>query len=76
MQRSGTDLFGQDTSLREQIECVARELAFRRRVYPRQIQNKRMTQEKADYEIETMQKVLETLRGMANHNRGVSVNET
>jgi len=62
MERSGTDLFGQDTGLQEQIDCVARELAMRRRAYPRFVQKQRMTQGDADYEIETMEKVLETLK--------------
>lgn len=45
----------------EQIACVARELALRRNVYPRQVEAKRLSQSKADHEIAAMQAVLETL---------------
>lgn len=49
----------------EQIKCVERELALRRRVYPRQISAHRMSQITADREIAAMTAVLETLRGLA-----------
>jgi len=38
----------------EQIRCVEREIGMRERVYPRWIEAKRMTQKKADQEIEAM----------------------
>lgn len=45
-----------------QIKCVERELGMRERVYPRWVQAKKMTQEKADEEIKTMREVLKTLK--------------
>ena len=49
-------------SLPEQIKCVEREIAMRRRVYPRWVADKRMTQAKADHELAAMEAVLETLK--------------
>ena len=59
-----TDLFGEDahTSLHGQIACVEREIKMRQRVYPRWVEQERMTQRKADEEIESMQAVLATLK--------------
>jgi hypothetical protein len=48
--------------LDEQIECVERELRYRRHVYPRRVAAKRMTQANADREVEKMEAVLATLR--------------
>jgi len=48
--------------LDRQIACVEREIAMRLRVYPSWIGQKRMTQDKADTEIATMQGVLATLQ--------------
>jgi hypothetical protein len=45
----------------EQLKCVRREIAMRMRVYPRWVTDRRMTQQKADYEIEAMQAVAATL---------------
>lgn len=45
-----------------QIECVERELKYRKRVYDRRIINGDMTRELADREIERMKAVLETLQ--------------
>lgn len=52
-----------------QIECVRREIAMRRRVYPRWVHQARMSQEKADHEIDAMEAVLETLREIAAKER-------
>ena len=63
-----TDLFPetvpavQDVHIEDQILCVQRELAMRRRVYPGWVAKGRMTQESADLEIQRMQAVLATLR--------------
>lgn len=46
----------------DQIACVEREIALRRRVYPRWIANKRMTERTARYEIDVMTEVLNTLK--------------
>jgi hypothetical protein len=48
-------------SIDRQIACVKRELAQRRRVYPRLIADGRMSQAKADEEIAVMEQVLVTL---------------
>lgn len=53
-----------DIPLEKQIEAVAREILMRRRVYPRWVAAKKMTQEKADYEIAAMEAVLVTLDGV------------
>ena len=49
-------------SIEEQVQCVKRELAMRRRVYPRLVYSERMIQSEADHEILAMQAVLETLK--------------
>lgn len=46
----------------DQIRCVEREIGMRERVYPRWVENKKMSQNKADNEIATMRAVLDTLR--------------
>lgn len=51
-------------TLAEQIACVEREIAMRRRVYPRWVGAKRMTAAKAAAEIATMESVLSTLKSM------------
>lgn len=48
-------------TLDEQITCVEREIAMRERVYPAWVRNGRMTQQKADREVETMRAVASTL---------------
>lgn len=50
-------------SIEDQIECVERELAMRRRVYPRWVSapKPKMTQGKADLEIARMEAVRSTL---------------
>lgn len=49
-------------SLPRQIECVEREIAMRRRVYPRWVAVGKMQQAKADDEIAIMEAVVATLR--------------
>lgn len=46
----------------QQIKCVERELALRRRVYPAWVSKGRMKQADADREIETMEAVLKTVK--------------
>lgn len=59
------DLFpDQPIDLRQQINCVEREIGKRKSVYPRLINAGRMTQETADYETRAMKAVLETLKGI------------
>jgi len=49
------------TTLKEQIECVERELEKRRRLYPRWIREGKLNELKATREIESMTAVLGTL---------------
>ena len=48
--------------LAEQIACVEREIRMRQRVYPHRIGTGKMSREDADREIDTMRRVLATLR--------------
>ena len=48
-----------------QIACVEREISMRLRVYPRWVADKKMTQAKADAELDAMRAVLATLKGLA-----------
>lgn len=50
--------------LPEQVRAVEREIAMRRRVYPRWVESKRMTQAKAAAEIAAMEAVLATIKGL------------
>ncbi len=52
-------------TLQEQIACIKRELALRRRVYPRRIQAGRMTAAQAESELARMEAVLQSLRRIA-----------
>lgn len=60
-----TDLFPAETGLAAQIACVKREIAMRRRVYPRWIETGRMTASAVQREIATMWAVLATLEKVA-----------
>jgi hypothetical protein len=42
----------------EKRACIERELKMRRRVYPRWVENEKMTQAQADREIATMEAIL------------------
>jgi len=46
----------------EQIQAVRRELQKRRNFYPKWVSKGKMTQKKADYEIQSMEAVLLTLQ--------------
>ena len=50
--------------IKDQIKCVKRELAMRRRSYPKWVAAERMTREQADHEIAAMAAVLETLEAL------------
>jgi len=50
--------------IERQIKCIDRELAIRKRVYPRWVDAERMTQEDADDEIASMEAALETLKNI------------
>ena len=49
----------------ELVECARREITQRTRVYPRLVENGRMTQEKADRETAMMGAILDLLDSMA-----------
>jgi len=44
-------------TLQEEIACIERELKLRYRVYPDRVQQRAMTRQRAEREIETMQAV-------------------
>lgn len=51
-------------TLYEQIQAVERELAMRRKVYPRRVADRKMTQAKADREIAAMEAIHTTLTAL------------
>jgi hypothetical protein len=53
-----------EISVDMQIACVERELALRRRVYPRWVKTGKFNQVRADFEIDAMAAVLETLKSL------------
>lgn len=56
--------------LESQIKCVAREIAMRKRVYPKWVATNRMAKDEADREIATMQSVLDMLIEMRPKDAG------
>lgn len=48
-------------TIAEQIDCIERELRFRRQVYPRRVAEQKMSQQLADRQIELMEAVRATL---------------
>lgn len=57
-------------NLTQQIAAAERELAMRLRVYPRWVAAKKMTQQKADHEIEAMRAIVATLRACQQEHGG------
>lgn len=51
-------------TLTEQIKGVRREIDFRKRVYPKQVAEGKMTQQEANYQIELMEYVLNTIQAV------------
>lgn len=49
-------------TLDEQIKCVKREIEYRKRLYPVWVQNGKMDQIQANYQIEGMECVLNSLQ--------------
>jgi hypothetical protein len=49
----------------DQLACAEREVRFRERVYPRLVQQEKMTPIKAANEIAAMKAIVETLRPLA-----------
>lgn len=52
-------------SLDDMVRCVEREIRFRERVYPRFIEQRKLSQQNADREIATMRAILDHLRSPA-----------
>ena len=50
--------------LEAQIDCAVREIYFRERVYPRWVEEGRMSRKKADGELAAMKAILDTLRAL------------
>jgi hypothetical protein len=50
-----------EPSLEALIECVEREISYRKRVYPRRVWKKAMSQDFADQQIRLMEGVLKNL---------------
>ncbi len=55
-----------EISLADMIKEAEREVIMRRNVYARRVQNRMMTQSKADLKIATMEKIVETLKEHAS----------
>jgi len=51
-------------TLLEEINCVKREIALRETVYPREVARGRMTEAKAERELNLMRRVLARLQAM------------
>jgi hypothetical protein len=62
-------------SLADMIACVERELELRKRVYPRRVEAKKMTQEAADKEMLRMQAVRQTLLRIEKLYEGIDTGE-
>ena len=56
-------------TITEQIKGVRREIDYRKRLYPRWVQDGKMTQQEANYQIELMEYVLNTLQAVLNFER-------
>lgn len=57
-------------TISEQIKGVRREIDYRKRLYPKWVSNGRMTQKEADYQIELMEYVVNTLQAVLDFQRG------
>lgn len=56
-------------TITEQIKGVRREIDYRKRLYPRWVQDGKMTQQEANYQIELMEYVLNTLHAVLEFER-------
>jgi hypothetical protein len=52
-------------SLDDMIKCAIREAGMRKRVYPTWVEQNRLTQAKADWEIECMEAIVQKLKDIA-----------
>lgn len=53
-----------EVTIAQQLECVTREIGYRKRVYPRWVADGKMQQKKADHELKAMEAVQKTLLGL------------
>lgn len=60
-------------TITEQIKCVRREIDYRKRLYPRWVQEGKITQQEANYQIEAMEYVVNTLQAVLDFERGFIV---
>lgn len=56
-------------TISEQIKGVRREIDYRKRLYPKWVSDGRMAQKEADYQIELMEYVLNTLQAVLEFER-------
>jgi hypothetical protein len=49
----------------DKLQCVVRELGYRNRVYPRMVEQKKMSQTQANYELRVMESIVEDYRRSA-----------
>lgn len=57
-------------TISEQIKGVRREIDYRKRLYPKWVSDGRMTQQEANYQIELMEYVVNTLQAVLDFQRG------
>lgn len=55
------------------INCIGRELGMRRTVYPKWVQQKRMTEKIANYEIETMSEIYNFFKQLKEKTENLNV---
>lgn len=56
-------------TITEQMKGVRREIDYRKRLYPKWVADGRMTQQEANYQIELMEYVLNTLQAVLEFER-------
>lgn len=56
-------------TLTEQIKAVRREIDYRKRLYPRWVESGKMEQKEADYQIEVMEYVVNSLTALLEFER-------
>lgn len=52
----------QVVTMDDQIKCAERELGFRQRVYPRQVQDNKMSEGFATHQLQCQEAIIETLK--------------
>lgn len=62
-------------TINEQIAAIRRELEYRRKLYPRWVEIKKISQKDADYQIEVMEQILCTLMTVKDFIIGTTVRD-